>query len=82
MRNYSAQVIEFLTKFLTPYATKWNLDFSRFPPLDEQRRDLPLPKRNDLPHLAAFPRRLKAETPAKDLKAFADAAPDRQPDAE
>ena len=32
--------------------------------------------------LAAFPRLLRAETAAKDLKAFADAAPDRQPDAE
>jgi maleylpyruvate isomerase len=32
--------------------------------------------------LAAFPRLLKAEMVAKDLKAFADAAPDRQPDAE
>jgi maleylpyruvate isomerase len=32
--------------------------------------------------LAAFPRLLKAETAAKTIKAFADAAPDRQPDAE
>src|SRR3984885_9927404 len=32
--------------------------------------------------LKSFPRLLKAETAAKDLKAFADAAPDRQPDAE
>jgi maleylpyruvate isomerase len=32
--------------------------------------------------LAAFPRLLKAEMTAKNLKAFADAAPDRQPDAE
>ena len=32
--------------------------------------------------LAAFPRLMKAETAAKELKAFADAAPDRQPDAE
>jgi maleylpyruvate isomerase len=32
--------------------------------------------------LAAFPRLLRAETAAKDLKAIADAAPDRQPDAE
>jgi maleylpyruvate isomerase len=32
--------------------------------------------------VAAFPRLLKAETAAKDLKAFADAAPERQPDAE
>jgi maleylpyruvate isomerase len=32
--------------------------------------------------VAAFPRLLKAESAAKDLNAFADAAPDRQPDAE
>jgi maleylpyruvate isomerase len=32
--------------------------------------------------LAAFPRLLKAEAAAKALKAFADAAPERQPDAE
>jgi maleylpyruvate isomerase len=30
----------------------------------------------------AFPRLLKAEATAKNLKAFADAAPERQPDAE
>jgi maleylpyruvate isomerase len=32
--------------------------------------------------LAAFPRLLKAEAATRDIKAFADAAPDRQPDAE
>jgi maleylpyruvate isomerase len=32
--------------------------------------------------LDAFPRLLKAEAAAKDIKAFADAAPERQPDAE
>ena len=32
--------------------------------------------------VAAYPRLLKAETAAKSLKAFADAAPERQPDAE
>jgi maleylpyruvate isomerase len=32
--------------------------------------------------LAAFPRLLKAEAAASNIKAFADAAPDRQPDAE
>jgi maleylpyruvate isomerase len=32
--------------------------------------------------LAGFPRLLRAEDAAKDLKAFADAAPERQPDAE
>ena len=32
--------------------------------------------------VAAYPRLLKAEAAAKEIKAFADAAPDRQPDAE
>ena len=57
MRNYSAQVIEFLTKFLTPYAGKWILDFSSFRPIEEEGRDLPLHKRNDLLHVDAFPSR-------------------------
>jgi 3-deoxy-D-manno-oct-2-ulosonic acid (Kdo) hydroxylase len=57
MRNYSAQVIEFLTKFLTPYAAKWSIDFSSFRPLEEEGRDLPIHKRNDLLHVDAFPSR-------------------------
>jgi 3-deoxy-D-manno-octulosonic acid hydroxylase-like protein len=57
MRNYSAQVIEFLTKFLSPYAGKWTLDYSSFRPLEEYGRDLPLHKRNDLLHVDAFPSR-------------------------
>ena len=32
--------------------------------------------------VSAYPRLLKAETAAKEMKAFADAAPDKQPDAE
>src|SRR6202021_937003 len=48
---------EFLTKFLTPYATKWNLDFSSFRPLEEEGRDLPIHKRNALLHVDAFPSR-------------------------
>src|SRR5271156_2327516 len=56
-RNYSAQVIEFLTKFLAPYAGKWILDFASFRPLEEEGRDLPLHKRNDLLHVDAFPSR-------------------------
>src|SRR5580704_1973980 len=57
MRNYSAQVSQFLGKFLTPYAGKWNLDFASFRPLEEEGRDLPLHKRNDLLHVDAFPSR-------------------------
>ncbi|MFZ3218348.1 MAG: Kdo hydroxylase family protein [Candidatus Acidiferrales bacterium] len=57
MRNYSAQIIEFVGKFLSPYSGKWNLDFASFRPLEEENRDLPLHKRNDLLHVDAFPSR-------------------------
>ena len=57
MRNYSAQVTDFLANFLAPYAGKWNLDFASFRPLEEEGRDLPLHKRNDLLHVDAFPSR-------------------------
>ncbi len=57
MRNYAAQVIGFLGAFLSPYAGKWILDFSSFRPLEENGRDLPLHKRNDLLHVDAFPTR-------------------------
>jgi hypothetical protein len=57
LRNYSAQVVDFVTKFLAPYAGKWTLDFASFRPLEEEGRGLPLHKRNDLLHVDAFPSR-------------------------
>jgi hypothetical protein len=57
LRNYSKQVLEFAAEFLAPYAQKWIVDFSSFRPLEEQGRDLPLHKRNDLLHVDAFPSR-------------------------
>jgi hypothetical protein len=57
MRNYSARIIEFIGSFLSPYNGKWNLDFASFRPLEEENRDLPLHKRNDLLHVDAFPSR-------------------------
>jgi 3-deoxy-D-manno-oct-2-ulosonic acid (Kdo) hydroxylase len=57
MRNYSARVVEFVGDFLSPYQGDWNLDFASFRPLEEQGRDLPLHKRNDLLHVDAFPSR-------------------------
>ena len=50
-------MIEFLAKLLAPYAGKWNLDFASFRPFEEENRDLPLHKRNDLLHVDAFPNR-------------------------
>jgi hypothetical protein len=57
LRSYSAQVTAFLTNLLVPYAGKWTLDFSSFRPFEEEGRDLPLHKRNDLLHVDAFPSR-------------------------
>jgi hypothetical protein len=57
LRNYNAHVMEFLKNFLSPYAGKWILDFASFRPFEEERRGLPLHKRNDLLHVDAFPSR-------------------------
>jgi hypothetical protein len=57
MRNYSHAVTEFLGRFLKPYVGKWKLDYASFRPLEEQGRDLPVHKRNDLAHVDAFPSR-------------------------
>src|SRR3982750_599337 len=57
MQAYSMQVTAFLSQFLSPYARDWSLDFASFRPLEEEGRDLPLHKRNDLLHVDAFPSR-------------------------
>lgn len=57
MREYSRQVTSFLSRFLSPYAERWSLDFASFRPIEEDERDLPLHKRNDLLHVDAFPTR-------------------------
>jgi hypothetical protein len=57
LRNYSSEVIAFLSKFLAPYAGKWIIDFASFRPFEEDGRALPLHKRNDLLHVDAFPSR-------------------------
>jgi hypothetical protein len=57
MRSYSQQVTRFLEGFLTPYARRWQLDYASFRPQEEENRDLPLRRRNDLMHTDAFPTR-------------------------
>jgi hypothetical protein len=57
MRGFSREVTRFISSFLAPYAGKIRLDFASFRPLEEQGRDLPLHKRNDLLHVDAFPSR-------------------------
>lgn len=57
MRRYSAGVAGFLNSFLVPYQQRWRLDYASYRPLEEQGRDLPLRRRNDLLHTDAFPTR-------------------------
>jgi hypothetical protein len=57
MRRYSQAVVAFLTGFLAPYHANWELDYASFRPLEEQGRNLPLRRRNDLLHTDAFPTR-------------------------
>jgi 3-deoxy-D-manno-oct-2-ulosonic acid (Kdo) hydroxylase len=57
MSTFSQQVTGFVTRFLSPYAGKFKLDYASYRPLEEQGRDLPLHKRNDLLHVDAFPTR-------------------------
>ncbi len=57
MRSYSQNVIRFVSQLLPQYAKSWKLDYASFRPVEEQGRDLPLNKRNDLIHTDAFPSR-------------------------
>src|SRR2546421_3558481 len=57
MRDFSREATRFVSEFLAPYNGKLKLDFASFRPLEEENRDLPLHKRNDLLHVDAFPTR-------------------------
>ena len=57
MRRYSQDVSRFLSEFLSPYQGRWQLDYASFRPQEEEGRDLPLRRRNDLLHTDAFPTR-------------------------
>lgn len=57
MRTFSQQVTGFVSKYLAPYSGKFKLDYASYRPLEEQGRDLPIHKRNDLLHVDAFPTR-------------------------
>ncbi len=57
MQRYAAAVRKFVSLFLAPYAGKFQMDYASFRPLEEEGRNLPLHKRNDLLHVDAFPSR-------------------------
>lgn len=57
LREYSDAATGFVNRFLSPYAGKAMRDYASFRPLEEEGRDLPVHKRNDLLHIDAFPTR-------------------------
>ena len=78
MRTYSAAVVEFLGDFLSPYERRWRLDYASFRPQEEEGRDLPTRKRNDLLHTDAFPTR--PTRGARILRFFTNIHPQRTRD--
>ena len=57
MRRYSEAAIRFVGDLLPRYKDAWRIDYASFRPLEEEGRDLPWKKRNDLLHTDAFPTR-------------------------
>jgi hypothetical protein len=57
LRSYSQHALEFLRAFLPRYMDQCRIDFASFRPLEEEGRDLPTKKRNDLLHVDSFPTR-------------------------
>lgn len=57
LREYSQTVVRFTSQLLPQYAAAWKLDYASFRPLEEEGRNLPVNKRNDLIHTDAFPSR-------------------------
>jgi hypothetical protein len=57
LRDFSRSIVRFTSELLPEYAEHWKLDYASFRPLEEENRDLPTNKRNDLIHTDAFPSR-------------------------
>jgi len=57
MRGYSQRALQFLGTLLPRYMENCRVDFASFRPQEEEGRELPTKKRNDLLHVDAFPTR-------------------------
>jgi hypothetical protein len=57
LRRYSRASIAYLAALFPGYAPHWKIDYASFRALEEEGRDLPLQKKNDLMHVDAFPTR-------------------------
>ena len=57
LRSYSRRSLQFLRELLPQYMDGCRVDYASFRPDEEEGRDLPTNKRNDLLHVDAFPSR-------------------------
>jgi hypothetical protein len=57
LRSYSRRALDFLRGLLPRYMADCRIDYASFRPQEEEGRDLPLNKRNDLLHVDSFPTR-------------------------
>ncbi len=57
LAEFSSRAKQFVVSFLPAYAQRLQMDYTSFRPLEEEGRQLPLHKRNDLLHVDAFPSR-------------------------
>jgi hypothetical protein len=57
LKSYTAWAVQLVSELLPSYARGWRIDYSSFRPVEEENRDLPWKKRNDLIHTDAFPSR-------------------------
>jgi hypothetical protein len=57
LKAYSEWAIRFVAERLPGYARDWHIDYTSFRPVEEETRNLPWKKRNDLIHTDAFPSR-------------------------
>jgi len=57
LKGYSDWAVRFAAELLPQYSATWRIDYASFRPLEEQGRELPWKKRNDLLHVDAFPSR-------------------------
>jgi 3-deoxy-D-manno-oct-2-ulosonic acid (Kdo) hydroxylase len=57
LSEFSQRSVDFLSRFLSPYAGKWKLDYASFRPIEEKDRPARLHARNDLLHFDSFPTR-------------------------
>ena len=57
LRRFSAEAAGFAGALLPHYRDSWKLDYASFRGIEEEGRDLPWKKRNDLLHTDAFPTR-------------------------